>query len=241
MAVIEADRVSKTYPHSGESKLLRVHLVERWRRVKRPQFFALKDVSFRLAEGENLGIIGGNGAGKSTLLSLICGLCEPDSGTIKVRGRVAPLMELGSGFHPELTGRENVFLNAALLGMSEKQTRERFDQILDFSGLGDFIGEPLRTYSSGMSMRLAFSIAIHADPDILVVDEVLAVGDQEFQAKCFDRVQQYRKSGKTLLFVSHSPDLVRAMCDRCLWLDHGKVVMVGDTDEVLDAYHGRSV
>src|SRR5262245_11469936 len=204
MVVIEADRVSKTFPHAGEAKLLRVHLMERFRGVKRTPFYALKNVTFRLEQGETLGLIGGNGAGKSTLLSLICGLGSPNSGTIKVNGRVAPLLELGSGFHPDLTGRENIFLNASLLGITRKQTLEQFDSIVEFSGIREFIEEPIRTYSSGMNMRLAFSVAVHVDPDILVIDEVLGVGDQEFQSRCFDRLQLFRKTGKTLLFVSHS-------------------------------------
>jgi lipopolysaccharide transport system ATP-binding protein len=241
MAVIEADRVSKTFPHAGEAKLLRVHLMERFRGVKPTPFYALKNVSFKLEQGETLGLIGGNGAGKSTLLSLICGLGRPNSGRIAVNGRVAPLLELGSGFHPDLTGRENIFLNASLLGITRKQTEEHFDRIVEFSGIRDFIEEPIRTYSSGMNMRLAFSVAVHVDPDILVIDEVLSVGDQDFQARCFERILQFRKTGKTLLFVSHSPDLVRSLCERCLWLDHGEVMMVGATEDVLSAYQGRRV
>ena len=239
MALIEVDRVSKTFPHAGESKLLRTHLVERLRPSKREPFYALKNVSFQLEQGENLGVIGGNGAGKSTLLSLICGLCRPDGGRIAVRGRVAPLLELGSGFHPDLTGRENIYLNASLLGLTRRQTDDAFVRIVEFSGVRDFIEEPIRTYSSGMNMRLAFAIAVHVDPDIMVIDEVLAVGDQDFQAKCFERIQELRKEGKTLLFVSHSPDLVRNLCERCLWLDHGEVMACGATDDVLSAYQGK--
>lgn len=236
MSLIEATNVSKTFPHSGASKLLRVHLQERLFHKKRNVFYALKDVSFQLQKGENLGIVGGNGAGKSTLLSLVAGLCEPNEGHIEVRGKVAPLLELGSGFNLELTGRENVFLNASLLGLTRKRTLEYFDQIVDFSGVGEFIDEPLRTYSSGMSMRLAFAVAVHVEPDILLIDEVLAVGDQAFQEKCFERILDFRKRGKTLLFVSHSPQLVRQLCERCVWLDHGSVMMAGATNDVLEAY-----
>jgi ABC-type polysaccharide/polyol phosphate transport system ATPase subunit len=236
MSLIEVNKVSKTFPHAGEAKLLRVHLQERLLGRKRNVFYALRDVSFQLNEGENMGIVGSNGAGKSTLLSLVSGLCQPNEGQISVRGSVAPLLELGSGFHLDLTGRENVFLNASLLGMSRKRAQECFEPIVQFSEIGEFIDEPLRTYSSGMTMRLAFSVAIHVEPDILLIDEVLAVGDQAFQAKCFERIQAFKKKGKTLLFVSHSPGLVRSFCERCLWLDHGQVMMAGGTDEVMRAY-----
>ena len=239
MALIEVNNVSKTFPHAGEAKLLRVHLQERLMGRKRNVFYALKDVTFTLEKGENLGVVGSNGAGKSTLLSLVSGLCQPNEGDIKVRGSVAPLLELGSGFHPDLTGRENVFLNASLVGMTRKRTVECFDGIVAFSEIGDFIDEPVRTYSSGMTMRLAFAIAIHVEPDVLLVDEVLAVGDQAFQDKCFDRIQSFKEKGRTLLFVSHAPGLVRSFCERCLWLDHGKVMMIGNTDKVLEAYLGH--
>ena len=158
-----------------------------------------------------MAIVGGNGAGKSTLLSLVTGLCRPTRGRIAVEGRVAALLELGSGFHPDLTGAENIALNAALLGLSRKRTEACFDDIVEFSGVGDFIHEPLRTYSSGMNMRLAFSIAVNVDPDILIVDEVLAVGDLAFQAKCFDRIAEFKRAGKTLLFVSHAPQMVTSI------------------------------
>jgi len=236
MSLIEVTNVSKTFPHSGESKLARVHLQERLFRRKRNVFYALQNVSFHLEKGENLGIVGGNGAGKSTLLSLVSGLCEPNEGHIAVRGRVAPLLELGSGFNLELTGRENVFLNASLLGLTRQRTLAYYERIVEFSGVRDFIDEPLRTYSSGMSMRLAFAVAVHVEPDILLIDEVLAVGDQAFQEKCFERILDFRRNGKTLLFVSHSPQLVRNLCERCLWLDHGKVMMIGATNNVLEAY-----
>ena len=158
-----------------------------------------------------------------------------------MNGRVAALLELGSGFHQDLTGAENIDLNASLLGLSRKKTEACFDEIVEFSGIGDFIYEPLRTYSSGMTMRLAFSVAVHVDPDILIVDEVLAVGDQAFQTKCFDRIAEFKRAGKTLLFVSHSPQLVKRFCDRTLWLDHGEAVLIGTPDEVLDAYAGKSL
>jgi ABC-type polysaccharide/polyol phosphate transport system ATPase subunit len=239
MALIEVEHVSKTFPHAGEAKLLRVHLAERFRGPRRDAFYALRNVSFQLEKGQNLGVIGGNGAGKSTLLSLVSGLCQPNEGRIAVRGRVAPLLELGSGFHLDLTGRENVYLNASLLGLTRRRTERCFEQMVEFSGIREFIDEPIRTYSSGMVMRLAFAVAIHVDPDILLIDEVLAVGDQDFQTKCFDRILEFKKSGKTLLFVSHSPDLVRRFCERCIWLDHGEVMLAGATGDVMQAYQGK--
>src|ERR1039458_7469700 len=240
MALIEFEHVSKTFAHTGGARLLRDHLDDRLRRRHRSVFYALKDVSFQLNHGESLAIVGGNGAGKSTLLSLVAGLCQPNEGRVAVNGRVAALLELGSGFHPDLTGRENVGLNASLLGLSRKRTEEYFDTIVEFSGIGDFIDEPLRTFSSGMVMRLAFSVAVHVDPDILIVDEVLAVGDQSFQAKSFDRICEFKRLGKTLLFVSHVPEMIRALCDRALWLDHGQAIQLGAPDEVLRAYAGNS-
>ena len=236
MAIIEVDRVSKTFPRAGEAKLLRVHIAEMFHRKRRNPFYALRDVSFRLEKGENLGVVGGNGAGKTTLLSLVCGLCRPDEGRVDIGGRVAPMLELGSGFHPDLTGVENVFLNASLLGLTRTQAEQSFDRIVAFSGIGEFIEQPIRTYSSGMIVRLAFSVAAHVDPDVLLIDEVLAVGDQNFQAKCFERILEFRDAGKTLLFVSHVPHLIRKLCERCLWLDHGEVAMAGATEEVLAAY-----
>ena len=241
MAPIEFEHVSKTFSHVGEAKLLRVHLKERFRRrhAKREIFYALKDVSFRVDHGECMAIVGSNGAGKSTLLSLVTGLCLPTEGRIRVNGRVAALLELGSGFHQDLTGAENILLNASLLGLSRKKTEACFDEIVEFSGVADFIDEPLRTYSSGMTMRLAFSVAVNVDPDILIIDEILGVGDQAFQAKCHERIAQFKRAGKTLLFVSHSAQLVRQFCDRTLWLDNGEAVLVGTPDEVLDAYAGK--
>jgi len=186
-------------------------------------------------------IVGANGAGKSTLLSLAVGLAAPDEGSVTVSGRIAALLELGSGFHPELTGRENVFLNASLLGLTKKRTEEVFERVVEFSEIGDFIDEPLRTYSSGMMMRLAFSVAVNADPDFLIVDEVLAVGDQSFQAKCFEKIGELRNSGKSLLCVSHSPAVVQQLCERALWLDHGELMADGKTEEVLKMYEGQEV
>jgi len=236
MALIEFEHVSKTFNHSGGAKLLGAHVRERLQRREHETFYALKDVSFLVEAGQSMAIIGGNGAGKSTLLSLVAGLSRPNEGRVNVTGKVAALLELGSGFHPDLTGRENVSLNASMLGLSRKRTAECFDSILEFSGIGDFIEEPIRTYSSGMIMRLAFSVAVNVDPDILIIDEVLAVGDQAFQAKCFEKIFGFKNAGKTLLFVSHSPQLVRELCDQAVWLNHGKAMLVGTPEEVLSAY-----
>ena len=236
--LIEFEGVSKSFRHGAGARLLRGHL-QAWLRGHGSQrFFALSDVSFRLEAGESMAVVGRNGAGKSTLLSLVAGLARPDAGRVTVEGRVAALLELGSGFHPDLTGAENLRLNAALLGLSRRRTEEISGAVADFADIGDFLREPLRTYSTGMLMRLAFAIAVHVDPDILIVDEVLAVGDQAFQAKCFERIRQFRAEGKTLLFVSHATMLVREICDRGLWLERGRLVMQGSAAEVLEAYGG---
>jgi ABC-type polysaccharide/polyol phosphate transport system ATPase subunit len=183
-----------------------------------------------------VGVIGHNGAGKSTLLNLITGLCQPDRGSVEVDGRIAALLELGAGFHPDLTGAENVHVNAALLGLSRREMREKYQAMVEFAEIGDFIDEPLRTYSSGMVMRLAFSVAITVDPDILIIDEVLGVGDMAFQTKCFERIMQFRRAGKTILCVSHSSEALKDMCTRAVWLDHGRLVDDGPLDRVLSAY-----
>src|ERR1700685_1528190 len=186
MPLIEFQNVSKWFPHSTGRQLLRTHIARWFGRVHHKPFYALRNVSFRVEQGESLAIVGSNGAGKSTLLSVAAGLALPDEGAVRVNGRIAALLELGSGFHPDLTGAENLVLNAALLGLSRRKTNQLFDRIVDFSGIADFIDEPLRTYSSGMIVRLAFSVAIQCEPDILLIDEVLAVGDANFQEKCRD-------------------------------------------------------
>ena len=183
---------------------------------------------------------GSNGAGKSTLLSVVTGLTEPDKGSVKVNGRVAALLELGSGFHPDLTGEENVYLNASLLGFTEPKTREMFDSVVEFAGVGDFIHEPLRTYSNGMILRLAFSVAVSVDPEILIIDEVLAVGDQDFQTKSYDRIRGFRLAGKTFLCVSHNKTVLMELCDRAVWRDHGEMMMCGRIEDVFEAYEGRT-
>jgi lipopolysaccharide transport system ATP-binding protein len=241
MPLIEFQNVSKSFPHSTGRQLLRTHITRWFGRVHHQSFQALRNVSFHLDEGESLAIVGSNGAGKSTLLSLAAGLTFPDQGSVRVHGRIAALLELGSGFHPELTGAENLVLNAALLGLSRRKTKQLFDQIVEFSGIGEFIDDPLRTYSSGMIMRLAFSVAIQCEPDILLIDEVLGVGDAAFQEKSKEALVSFRRAGKSLLFVSHSPAAVREMCDRALWIDHGSVMMDGHVKQVLQAYQGPAL
>lgn len=238
MNAIEFHNVSKSFPrHAG--LLLRNRISNLLNNRRQDRFFALKHVSFQVAHGESLAVIGPNGAGKSTLLGLIAGLAKADGGSIEVNGRVAALLELGSGFHPDLTGKENVYLNASLLGLSRRRAVELYPQIVDFAGVGDFIDEPLRTYSTGMVMRLAFSVAINMDPEILIVDEVLTVGDQVFQRKCIDRIHEFRNSGKTIVAVSHAQGMVQDLCDSAIWLDHGEVVMTGRVQRVTEAYAGR--
>ncbi|MGA2347733.1 MAG: ABC transporter ATP-binding protein [Candidatus Sulfotelmatobacter sp.] len=218
--------------------LLRNHLTRFLTRQKDNPFFALKHVSFCVERGESLAVIGSNGAGKSTLLGLVAGISQPDEGTVTVDGQVTALLELGSGFHPSLTGRENVRLNAALLGLSRRQTAEAFERIVDFSGIREFIDEPLRTYSTGMMMRLAFSVAINRDPEVLLIDEILAVGDVAFQAKCIEKIHAFRNAGKTLLCVSHTT-MIGQLCDRAIWLDHGELMLSGAVADVMEAYAGR--
>lgn len=206
------------------------------RRVKFTKFLALKDVNLTVYRGEVFGIIGNNGAGKSTMLKVISRVLRPTKGRVQLYGKIAPLLELGAGFHPELTGRENVYLNGALLGYDQDEMDAVFDEIVEFSELRDFIDAPLRTYSSGMYARLGFAVATAHVPEILIVDEILSVGDEAFQKKCNDRMQSYQDQDCTILIVSHDLDKIQAMCDRALWLDHGEVQMIGDTAEVIAAY-----
>lgn len=205
-------------------------------KLSHSDFWALKGVSFEVYRGEVVGIIGRNGSGKSTLLKIISGILKPTGGSVSCRGNIVPMLELGSGFDPDLTGRENIFLNGAILGYSEEFLKERCNEILEFSELGQFIDIPIRNYSSGMMMRLAFSVATMVDPQILIVDEILAVGDEAFQEKSRARMMELMSGGTTVLFVSHNLSQIREMCDRVVWLDHGEIKMLGATDEVCDQY-----
>jgi ABC-type polysaccharide/polyol phosphate transport system ATPase subunit len=199
-------------------------------------FTALDGVSFEVARGATFGVIGENGSGKSTLLKLLAGITKPTRGSLRVEGRVSALIELGAGFHPEISGRENVAINGIMLGLSRREVEERFDDIVDFAELSEFIDAPVKTYSSGMYMRLGFSVAIHVDPDVLLIDEVLAVGDEAFTRKCLDKIGEFRRRGKTILIVTHSLGLVEKMCDEALWLRHGRRADTGDPKRVVDAY-----
>lgn len=205
-------------------------------KVRIHDFWALKDLTLNIRQGEVFGIIGPNGAGKSTLLKVVARVLRPTTGRAIVKGRVAPLLEFGAAFHPDLTGRENIFLNGALLGFTHQEMTDKFSGIVDFAELWDFIDAPMRTYSSGMWARLGFAVATDVKPDILIIDEILSVGDEAFQRKSFARVRQFYERGATILLVSHTMDTIQAMCQRAAWLDHGVMKAVGEVDEVISAY-----
>ena len=207
------------------------------RNVRFKDFMALNHVNLQVEDGEILGIIGRNGAGKSTLLKVISRVLIPSEGRVRIRGRVSPLLELGAGFHPELTGRENIFLNGTLLGHTRREIESRLPEIIEFAELGDFIDSPMRTYSSGMIARLGFSVATTWKPEILILDEVLAVGDEAFRAKCQARMEKFRDHGTTTLIVTHDSGVVEALCSRVVWLDHGQIKAIGPSREVVQLYH----
>ena len=237
--VVLVDHITKRYRrYERRSLTLKGQLVN-WLRRRSDQyadFEALRNVSFNVERGEAVGIIGRNGAGKSTLLKIISGIVEPDAGRVDVSGRLSPLLQLGTGFAGELTGRRNIYLYGALLGLSRRQIDERLEAIIEFSGIADFIDAPMKHYSSGMTARLGFSVAAHMDPDILLLDEVLSVGDAEFAAKCADRMDRFREEGKTIIMVTHSPQAVMHLCDRAVLLDHGAMLAEGAPGEVLATY-----
>lgn len=238
--VIVFDNVSKSYPlyHNitGGIKNFLFNLPKAVCSIKNSRFEALKDISFKVYKGETLGIIGRNGAGKSTILGLIASVLKPSKGRVIVKGRISPLLELGGGFHPELTGRENIMLNGVLLGLTRAEVSKKMDEIIGFSELGDFINQPIRTYSSGMFARLGFSVVAHLEPEILLIDEVLAVGDMEFQKKCLDKMLAFKKNGVTMVFVSHSMVAVEGICDRAMWIDDHIVKVMGTPKDVIAAY-----
>lgn len=205
-------------------------------KATRTSFWALRKINFKVKKGESLGIIGVNGSGKSTLLKIMAGVSEQTEGQIKVDGRIAPLIELGAGFHPELTGRENIFLNGIILGLKRKEIAQKFDKIVDFSELGQFIDQPVKHYSSGMYLRLAYSVAIHTNPEILLIDEILAVGDEGFQNKCLRKVKDLQKAGVTIVIVSHDQKIIKDFTTRVLLLEKGVQVFVGPTDVALQKY-----
>ena len=229
---IEVDDLSKRFrvfrekPTSIKQRLLTAH-------ARSVDLWALHDVTFEIREGSTFGLIGHNGSGKTTLLKCVAGILRPTSGTIRQRGRLAALLELGAGFHPELTGRENVYLNASFLGLSRRQTDDAYDEIVAFAELEDFMENQVKFYSSGMLVRLGFAVAVHVEPDVLLIDEVLAVGDEAFQAKCIERVRRFQQQGRTIVLVSHALDTVRAICDRAAMLHHGRLHALGAPDDVV--------
>ncbi|NJN02679.1 MAG: ATP-binding cassette domain-containing protein [Leptolyngbyaceae cyanobacterium RM1_1_2] len=254
--VIRVENLSKKYllrhEQAGQYKTLRDAIVSgasslkqrlsgQSVRAKREEFWALKDVSFEVKQGEVVGIIGRNGAGKSTLLKILSRITEPTAGRVSIRGRVASLLEVGTGFHPELTGRENIFLNGAILGMSRVEINRKFDEIVAFAEVEKFLDTPVKHYSSGMYVRLAFAVAAHLEPEILIIDEVLAVGDASFQKKCLGKMEEVGKDGRTVIFVSHQMDMIHALCDRCILLDKGSVMLSSYPEEVTEIYLNSSI
>jgi ABC-type polysaccharide/polyol phosphate transport system ATPase subunit len=240
-AAIELDHVTKIYRRFGsrhfatlKSALLKRSILKDLNPSE--TFCALNDVSLRVPKGSTFGVIGRNGSGKSTALKLVAGITKPTSGTVAVNGRISALIELGAGFHPEISGRENVFINGIMLGLTKREIERRFDEIVEFAELAEFIDEPVKNYSSGMYMRLGFSVAVHVDPEVLLVDEVLAVGDESFTHKCLDKFADFKRRGKTILLVTHSLGLVERFCDEAVWLDGGRKQTEGDSKRVIDAY-----
>lgn len=233
---IQIDDVSKRFRiYKNRNQSLKGAFLQRGRGTHE-DFWALKDISFEIPEGKTFGLLGHNGSGKSTLLKCIAKILTPDKGRITARGRMAAMLEVGSGFHPELSGRENIYLNGAILGMSRKEINSKFDDIVDFSGVGAFIDQPVKNYSSGMYVRLGFSVSIHVEPDILLVDEVLAVGDMEFQDRCMGKFADFREQGRTVVVVSHGLEQMRTFCDEAAWLDHGVLQGVGPAAPLIDEY-----
>lgn len=244
MSIIKVKNIGKRYQLGNQQPYLSLRdtVVDFFKGKKKETtaFWALKDVSFEVEEGETVAIIGRNGAGKSTLLKILSKITPPTTGEVDMRGRVASLLEVGTGFNPELTGRENIFLNGAILGMTKKEIQSKFDQIVEFSEISKFLDTPVKRYSSGMYVRLAFAVAAHLDPEILIVDEVLAVGDAQFQKKCLGKMDEVSKGGRTVLFVSHNMGAVKNLCKRAVLLEQGHVKAIGETEEVLKAYLGET-
>ena len=233
---ITVDNVSKKFRLYKERNQSLKSAVMRGRVSVHEDFWALKNISLEIKTGETFGLVGDNGSGKSTLLKTMAKILWPDQGEIEILGKVAALLEVGSGFHPELTGRENIFLNGAILGMTKKEIAEKFETIVDFSGVGEFIDQPVKNYSSGMYVRLGFSVAIHVDPDVLLVDEVLAVGDENFQLKCFEKFNELKERGKTIVLVSHALGSMVEMCDRIAWIQNGELKATGSPEEIISLY-----
>ena len=234
---IKVDHVYKSFNiYYDRANTLKERMLFFARNKRREKREVLKDINLDIKKGETVALIGVNGSGKSTLLKLMTQIIFPNKGTIETKGKLTSLLELGAGFHPDFSGRENIYFNSSIFGLTRKEIDERLDKIIEFSELQDFIDNPVRTYSSGMYMRLAFSVAINVDADILLIDEILSVGDQHFQEKCFNKMRKLKKEGKTMVFVTHSMDSVKNLCDRAVWLYDGQVRMDGNTDEVVDEY-----
>ncbi|PIS09484.1 sugar ABC transporter ATP-binding protein [Candidatus Beckwithbacteria bacterium CG10_big_fil_rev_8_21_14_0_10_34_10] len=229
--VISLNNISKKYILHHEKPTLVESLFK-----KKEEFWALKNISLQLKKGEKLGIIGPNGAGKSTLLKLISGITYPTKGKVKTKGKIASLIDLSAGFHPDLTGEENIYINGLLLGMNKKEIKNSFKKIIAFSGIKKFIDSPLNTYSSGMVLRLGFSIAVHSNPDILIIDEVISSGDEKFRIKSFNKIQDFFKAKKTIIFVSHNLEAIKKLCPQVLWLDKGKTRALGKTNKIVKKY-----
>ena len=233
---IEVRNLTKVFRLHHERNQSLKSAIMRGRISRFEEFTAVNDVSFDVQEGSTFGLIGSNGSGKSTLLKCLAKIYAPNKGSIKYSGRMAALLEVGSGFHHELSGKENIYLNGSILGMSKKEIDRKYDQIVDFSGVEQFIDQPVKNYSSGMYVRLGFSVAISVEPDILVADEVLAVGDEAFQRKCMDKFREFKKSGRTVVLVSHSMDAIKEMCDHAAWLEKGNLKVVGESSSVVTDY-----
>jgi lipopolysaccharide transport system ATP-binding protein len=241
--VISFQSVSKSYPfyrHMRGIKNVLFNFPKNIRAFKEEQFEALRDISFDIYDGENFGIIGNNGAGKSTTLGLIAGVLKPNQGSVSVRGRISPLLALGAGFHPELDGRENIIMNGILMGLTRRQVQEKLEEIVEFSELGEFIDRPIRVYSSGMLARLGFAVIAHLDPEILLIDEVLGVGDIRFQKKCLNKMLEFKHSGVTIVLVTHSIASIIELCDRAMWIENHVIKMIGDPREIAMTYSKAS-
>lgn len=233
---IEVKNMSKEFNiYADKANTLKERII-RFGKGKKEVHHVLKNINIEIKKGETVALIGVNGSGKSTLLKLITKIIYPNKGSIKVNGKISSLLELGAGFHPDFSGRENIYFNASIFGLTKKEIDERLEKIISFSELGEFIDSPIRTYSSGMYMRLAFSVAINVDAEVILIDEILAVGDQRFQEKCMNKMKELKEEGKTMVFVSHSKDAVEFLCDRAIWLKDGEVEMDGKTKDVLEEY-----
>lgn len=234
--VISFNHVGKRY-NRNKRLLLKQALLDIFQHDQTETFWALHDISFTINRGETIGILGINGSGKSTILKLIAGVIVPTKGTVTVRGRISPLIELGAGFHPELSGRDNIYLNGTILGLPQKEIDEKFDDIVAFSELGDFIDSPVKHYSSGMYMRLGFSVAVNVDPEILLIDEILSVGDTRFQRKCMAKMKSFKSEDRTIILVSHSLDTLKSFCERVILISEGKLIDIGKPEKIIQEYN----